>query len=234
MLISEKCSRAVPNRRRWRPAGPARCARSIGKSRINQSRWFDPSVGRWLSEDPAAADENLYRYCGNDPTDGTDPSGLVIEKELPTKEGVVSYNGSELNKELHLVYSDKGEKHFGFVVVPTTGNDAFTATFQVAKVEDGNATDLVGIPSGMEFTHFELSWGMRARIGFKATGDKSLQYYWVQYKKMEVKKELKGKAEESPAAAWKLDGAATNDANFPNKYVDQDDTEKHLLRDTPV
>ena len=40
-------------------------------------RWYDPSVGRWLSEDPAAADSNLYRYCGNAPTDGTDPSGMA-------------------------------------------------------------------------------------------------------------------------------------------------------------
>ena len=27
--------------------------------------------------DPAQADENLYRYCGNGPTDGTDPSGMA-------------------------------------------------------------------------------------------------------------------------------------------------------------
>ena len=43
----------------------------------NLNRWYDPSVGTWLSEDPAAADENLYRYAGNGPTDGTDPSGLA-------------------------------------------------------------------------------------------------------------------------------------------------------------
>ena len=41
----------------------------------NLNRWYDPSVGTWLSEDPAAADENLYRYAGNGPTDGMDPSG---------------------------------------------------------------------------------------------------------------------------------------------------------------
>lgn len=48
---------------------------SGAEMRINFNRWYDPSIGRWLSEDPAAADENLYRYCGNGPTDGTDPSG---------------------------------------------------------------------------------------------------------------------------------------------------------------
>ena len=55
MLVSEKCSRGVPSRRRFgrRPAGRVGHARSIGKPRMNQSRWFDPTVGRWLSEDPA-------------------------------------------------------------------------------------------------------------------------------------------------------------------------------------
>jgi RHS repeat-associated protein len=39
-------------------------------------RWYDPSVGRFASEDPAAADSNLYRYCGNNPINTIDPTGL--------------------------------------------------------------------------------------------------------------------------------------------------------------
>jgi RHS repeat-associated protein len=45
----------------------------------NLNRWYDPDVGRWLSEDPigfAAGDANLYRYVGNEPTMGTDATGL--------------------------------------------------------------------------------------------------------------------------------------------------------------
>jgi RHS repeat-associated protein len=42
----------------------------------NLNRWYDPSVGRWLSEDPIEADQNLYRYCGNSPVDSVDPLGL--------------------------------------------------------------------------------------------------------------------------------------------------------------
>jgi len=55
----------------------------IINSPINHNRWYDPSVGKWLSEDPSgfgAGDANLYRYCGNGPTDGTDPSGLEERK----------------------------------------------------------------------------------------------------------------------------------------------------------
>jgi RHS repeat-associated protein len=46
-------------------------------------RVYDPSVGRWLSEDPigfAAGDTNLARYVGNNATSLTDPSGLA---EIP-------------------------------------------------------------------------------------------------------------------------------------------------------
>ena len=44
----------------------------------NLNRWYDPSTQRWLSPDPSVPrpDANPYRYCGNAPTDGTDPTGL--------------------------------------------------------------------------------------------------------------------------------------------------------------
>ena len=40
---------------------------------------YDPTIGRFISEDPIAfdsGDTNLYRYVGNSPTDFTDPFGL--------------------------------------------------------------------------------------------------------------------------------------------------------------
>jgi RHS repeat-associated protein len=46
----------------------------------NRARHYDPETGRWLSEDPigfAGDPSNLYRYVGNSPTNGTDPSGNV-------------------------------------------------------------------------------------------------------------------------------------------------------------
>ncbi len=41
---------------------------------------YDPSIGRWLEEDPiefAGSDANLERYAGNDPTNRIDPTGLA-------------------------------------------------------------------------------------------------------------------------------------------------------------
>ncbi len=43
-------------------------------------RFYDPLTGNWLSQDPlgfAAGQTNLSEYCGNSPTNATDPSGLA-------------------------------------------------------------------------------------------------------------------------------------------------------------
>jgi RHS repeat-associated protein len=45
----------------------------------NWQRWYDPSTGRWMSQDPSgivgSEDANLYRYCGNGPESRGDPFG---------------------------------------------------------------------------------------------------------------------------------------------------------------
>ena len=43
-----------------------------------QQRYYDPDIGRFLTPDPIgfAGGLNLYAYCGNDPVNNVDPSGL--------------------------------------------------------------------------------------------------------------------------------------------------------------
>jgi uncharacterized protein RhaS with RHS repeats len=55
---------------------------------------YDPTVGRFLSEDPIALldDVNLLRYVRNSPTNKTDPTGLAAE-EAPTGTKDNGYNG---------------------------------------------------------------------------------------------------------------------------------------------
>jgi RHS repeat-associated protein len=46
---------------------------------LTPNRPYDPSTGDWLQPDPAGFDAgqtNLFEYCGNSPTNATDPSGL--------------------------------------------------------------------------------------------------------------------------------------------------------------
>jgi len=41
----------------------------------DEARWYSTAVSTFISRDPAQADENLYRYCGNEPIRHTDPTG---------------------------------------------------------------------------------------------------------------------------------------------------------------
>jgi RHS repeat-associated protein len=49
---------------------------------LHGRRWYDPATGRFASEDPIAADVNLYRYALNNPVLNVDPTGLYTQ--LPT------------------------------------------------------------------------------------------------------------------------------------------------------
>jgi RHS repeat-associated protein len=42
-------------------------------------RYYDASVGRFISSDPAKAGNNWYAYCANNPLRRTDRSGLYFE-----------------------------------------------------------------------------------------------------------------------------------------------------------
>src|SRR5438067_8940164 len=53
-----------------------------------RNRFYYPALGRFLQSDPTcfdAGDANLFRYCGGDPINGSDPFGLG--------EQIVDYDG---------------------------------------------------------------------------------------------------------------------------------------------
>jgi RHS repeat-associated protein len=48
---------------------------------IMGGRIYNPSTGQFLTTDPLQSDSNLYRYCLNDPTGLTDPSGMIVNTD---------------------------------------------------------------------------------------------------------------------------------------------------------
>ncbi len=57
-----------------------------------RARAYNPTLGRFMSEDPKdfnAGDYNLFRYCHNDPVDFTDPMGLTDINMSPELVGLI-------------------------------------------------------------------------------------------------------------------------------------------------
>jgi len=50
-----------------------------------RARWYEPRLGRWLSNDPIGISGglNLYAFCGNDPVNYVDPWGLADLNLVP-------------------------------------------------------------------------------------------------------------------------------------------------------
>jgi RHS repeat-associated protein len=53
-----------------------------------RARYYEPSTGRFISEDPAADGTNWYNYCSNLPTIVIDPTGLMASVLAGSLEGV--------------------------------------------------------------------------------------------------------------------------------------------------
>ena len=71
-------------------------------------RWYDAETGRWISKDPILLEGglNVYAFCGNDPINRTDPSGLCELFVYPSIIGPVF--------PLEMVHHDDGywERYF--------------------------------------------------------------------------------------------------------------------------
>ncbi|MCL4207914.1 MAG: hypothetical protein KJ000_35965 [Pirellulaceae bacterium] len=68
-----------------------------------RARWYDPALGRFLSEDPIgfeAGDGNLQRYVGNSVTNVMDPSGLEPRRAVTPLQQYWAARNAELDESL--------------------------------------------------------------------------------------------------------------------------------------
>ena len=125
----------------------------IGLQLLGQ-RYYDPAIGRFISQDPIgfAGGLNLYGYCGNDPVGLLDPLGLISLRTLSGLGGaaVASFAGPELAAFGYLAgtafYDAVG--HLGSVV---GCHDAGQASgWEVAKAGAGVGVGAAAIVPGLD------------------------------------------------------------------------------------
>ena len=81
------------------------CKRTYSRTTLLGNRYYDPSTGRFLTQDPDQDGNNWYDYCANNPLRWADPTGLIHVVVT------IGENGLGVAK----VYADKGD------LIPTIG-----------------------------------------------------------------------------------------------------------------
>ena len=129
---------------------------------------YDPTMGRFLQEDPIGlkgGDANFYRYCRNDPINATDPSGCG-----PVYGNVDPNNPSWLLPDNPLYpgvpnFIEKWLPHPS--VPPEPGPPPFWLPY---NPNDGGRDPTPTIPSGT--FHFDLGKGWKLDIGIEVVPKK--------------------------------------------------------------
>jgi RHS repeat-associated protein len=103
----------------------------------HRARYYDPLVGRWLSEDPigfSAGDGNISRYVGNDPVNFVDPSGLASAMIADDDIGTVV-----------LVTDPPDEDNWTRFLRGLTGRLAEQTRTTVGRIKDGDGSLVKGL-----------------------------------------------------------------------------------------
>ena len=82
-----------------------------------RNRYYDPSIGRFINEDPAKDGLNWYAYCGNNPIKFVDPSGLEYGK---LRDFVADYYVA-FNGDVDIQFGEYDGKGFAYVTMGKYG-----------------------------------------------------------------------------------------------------------------
>jgi RHS repeat-associated protein len=118
-----------------------------------RARWYSPELGRWLSPDPIGLEGglNLYEFCGNNPVNYRDPSGLWvgIDDLFFVGGGALLGMGGRLAGDLLTGNRSMWEDYVGAAVGGAAGGE--TLLYTANPILAGAAGGLAGNLSGQTF-----------------------------------------------------------------------------------
>ena len=102
------------------------------------ARYYDASIGRFITEDPARNGMNWFVYCENNPLKFTDPSGLDVGN--PGNDGLDEDGNPDKVHDYKIKETDDG-----FIIKIKTGVGRMMNERQVKAMEDSAETGFPGI-----------------------------------------------------------------------------------------
>lgn len=177
-------------------------------------RYYDTRIGRFLSQDPAGDGDNWYAYCGNNPVNEADPSGLSVGEDGFTDPG--GYH------EIPGTSWNDGNGHGGASYAPNFSSSTDPSTSSGGLLDGVGGAAMVGIAAvahqasfglynGGEYRH-DPSFGVSSALAGLGTTAASI----VVPGGGEVK--AAGELEEL-TALWHEGGEADSAANLLKHYL---------------
>src|SRR6266545_2187644 len=114
-----------------------------------RARAYNPTLGRFMSEDPKgfdAGDYNLFRYCHNDPLDLTDPMGLEVDAYLNEAQHLITVIDRDTGRSI-VFRGGAGSEKLNAKGVPYRNNPSEERTRKLGPLPRGDYEILNRIPS---------------------------------------------------------------------------------------
>jgi RHS repeat-associated protein len=158
-------------------------------------RYYDPATMQWISADPAHADgeESACQYCGGDPVDNSDPTGLRTTSE---RFYVRTYGGKRREMIFSLTAWTSGRGHLRRL---DFNDETWCYVHSIATVTpmDGDV-DRIGITNNVYRTYTEKIYSLFSGIhshyhyvGWEAgTGSHQVQNFGSRPLRVSVSKEV--------------------------------------------
>ncbi len=118
----------------------------------NWNNWYDAKTARWLGEDKAFSDPNLYRYVGNAPLTNVDPLGLC--KEASNNEDKSKPDKADTNKHAKPTVVDAAPKPKDYKSYDAWTKDYFKYRRKLSE-NDRHTLDNYGTPVFDAQTYFQ-------------------------------------------------------------------------------
>ena len=124
------------------------------------ARWYDPEVGRFISEDSVADDPSLYGYCGQNPISFTDPTGH-FKLEIKFKTGF-AFGMAALGVVESIVGTDSSFSNFISLISAVKGMKDFADYLKTVRQIEKTLSSTVNPDTGKKYTQKEVIIFMRS------------------------------------------------------------------------